>query len=247
MPLTLADEEAHHKRGAFGRGGLLCISFIFIALIGASFVTFGQSSSRAVPGSKVQFQNANRNPRYFPAGAFNDNLDISEFVANLFAYNLRLMQEPSLLEPNQGPEAFVCRLVRLNTFGSHVSVRLSRRAGGRTGELTVTVLSNNGDLISRTTGIVAASEVTKLSGMLQETHFWSLPSKEVDESPVPLDGTAWLIECQECGNSHLVYRRNPKPSGYTDLGRYLVKELGKLDDSVVLIPDYRGHDYREHR
>ena len=48
----------------------------------------------------------------------------------------------------------------------------------------------------------------------------------------------WFLEGTRDSEYHLVYRRSPeaKPSPYTDIGRYLSKDLAKLPDSTIRIP-----------
>lgn len=52
------------------------------------------------------------------------------------------------------------------------------------------------------------------------------------------DGSYWFLEAVRHGEYHMVYRRTPelKPGRFTDIGRYLAKDLAQLDDSKIRVP-----------
>lgn len=72
---------------------------------------------------------------------------------------------------------------------------------------------------------------------VKRADFWQLPTRELPEPQIP-DGSYWYLEGVRHGDYHMVYRRDPegRPGPFTDMGRYLAKDLAQLDDSVISIP-----------
>lgn len=115
-------------------------------------------------------------------------------------------------------------------------LRLSIQSDG-SGELTTKVTSGDGVVLLNKTDKISEAEVEKFYAVAKRSNFWRLPTAEVDEVRF-LDGTRWALEAIRDGTYHIVYRRNPAPSLYTEVGRYLAKNLAKLDDSIFYIPEY---------
>ncbi|HEY6972171.1 MAG TPA: hypothetical protein VJA94_23365 [Candidatus Angelobacter sp.] len=182
-------------------------------------------------------------PGYFPADA---NLE----GAGLFTAFLRAMQEPSLLELAKKPHTVSYRFTWFYPFAMPVAVRLNVRADG-TAQLFTKVFSNKAKVVDSKAlvfdpctalnineiGEVPAVEAAKFTELIKKTAFWSLSM--VEPHPDVLDGDLWAIEGVRDGVYHVVIRRIPQPSGYTEIGRYLAKTLAKLDDSVIVIPEFR--------
>jgi hypothetical protein len=105
---------------------------------------------------------------------------------------------------------------------------------GESGEarLSVVVTTGEGTVVLKKTESASAQAVSGFLTILERSNFWSLPTSEVDEPPLIRDGAIWAIEGIRDGSYHIVYRRNPKPSRYTEVGRYLAKDLARLDDST---------------
>jgi hypothetical protein len=106
-----------------------------------------------------------------------------------------------------------------------------------TAELTTKVTSGDGVVLLNKTDKITEAEVEKFYQVVKRSNFWQLPSSEPEEVRF-LDGTRWALEAIHDGTYHMVYRSNPAPSLYTEVGRYLAKNLAKLDDSMVHIREY---------
>jgi len=47
-----------------------------------------------------------------------------------------------------------------------------------------------------------------------------------------------MVEGVRNGSFHYVFRRNPEITSFTEVGRDLVNNLAKIDNSVLSIPEY---------
>jgi len=172
---------------------------------------------------------------YFPEGVFNlpDGSD-NHPTEGLVKY-LRIIGEPSLLKLAENPEAHVYRLIWMGALtGRTMVLRLTIESNGAA-KLFVKETSNDGTTILNKEDNISIAAVNEFLGCVERGEFWQLSSREQRE-PLVKDGTAWFLEGARHGNYHVVYRRNPYESRFTDIGRYLAKDLAKLRDTPVGIP-----------
>jgi hypothetical protein len=165
------------------------------------------------------------NPQYFPAGAFSQGSDISNFTARWYAKHLRAMAEPSLLETSRDKKLVTYRFLWLRTFNHPISIRISIRPTG-TASLTTIVTSGKGGYEP---GIISKNEVTEISSRqlkqfyyrLDEAGFWSM--KTLDETNGGNDGAEWIFEGVRDGKYHVVSRWAPESGTYRKLCLDLVE------------------------
>jgi hypothetical protein len=161
-------------------------------------------------------------------------------VSTGLAKYLNAIAEPSLLDPAEKRVIHAYRLIwRGLPSGRRVVVRLNIGADGNaTVVAKVTEGGGEGRMIFQKTNKVTAQDVHGFLEVVERDDFWSSPSAEVQDAPLAKDGTSWTVEGVRDGIYHAIYRRNPKPSPYTEIGRSLAKNLAKLDDSMLSIPEY---------
>ena len=83
---------------------------------------------------------------------------------------------------------------------------------------------------------VSAGQAQKFLQLLAMADFWSMPALE-PENPdrnrkvYVLGADTWIFEGVRSGTYHVVMRRAPVPSPFTEMVSFLTKDLAKLDDS----------------
>jgi hypothetical protein len=222
--------------------------YIRVALIGVSATILTGLALLFSCEMSAQTSTSERNTRgsqtpapalYFPPHVFDPvRPERGDAIAEWFAGYLRKMDEPSLYA-DEGQKALRCfRFIRISPLGTEVVVRLSVAVDGA--KLTAKVARGDGTLLLERHSDVDSAELEHLAQLLQDSRFWSLPSAEPPEQPQMMDGEIWLIEAVDTKPYHGVFRNNPKPSRYTEIGRFLAKSLAKVDDSIIKVPEYTG-------
>lgn len=164
-------------------------------------------------------------PFYFPP-----DLPMSSF----FSQYLGFVGEPSLLETSKNTSVVSYRLSWLGgQTGRVVAVRLIVNSDGG-GEVISEVVSGSPSVVRKGSNVVSASDIQRFLQLVEDGKFWSLRSTEQSRGH-ELDGTFWIVEGVRNGSYRCVYRRSPdeKPSQFSEIGRYLAKDLAKLDDSTI--------------
>jgi len=164
--------------------------------------------------------------------------------AAVLALILHSLDEPSLLEASK--EASV-RSFRVSYFSNvplnEIAVHLVVNSDGG-GQIT-SAISRDGKRVKRTANSLSATDVEKFLQLVDKVGFWLMASIEKTEPKTDqaghttyvLDGSWWMVEGVRDGSFHYVYRRNPRPSPFTEIAHYVEKDLAKLDDSVIPIPN----------
>jgi hypothetical protein len=175
---------------------------------------------------------------YFPAGTPD---------AAFFASYLSFVGEPSLLDVANDKRVTSFRIDWLSSqHGQVVMVRLTLKDEGDA-TITSVIVSGSPTVVRRTKDNVSAADVEKFLRVVDRARFWSLPTipgpkEDYRGDPghrvVVFDAEAWLIEGVRNGSYHAAFRTVAEPSFFTDIGRYLMKDLAKLDDSFISIPKY---------
>jgi hypothetical protein len=154
---------------------------------------------------------------------------------------MRGFAEPSLFEIAKDAGAISFRVSYFSPVPvREIAVRLVVNADG-SGQVTSAVSSGTATEVQRTKNNVAIADVDKFLRLVEEVGFWSMASTDDTEQktdkagrkPYVMDGGWLMVEGVQRGSFHHVFRRNPNPSPVTGIGRYLTKDLAKLDDSVV--------------
>lgn len=97
------------------------------------------------------------------------------------------------------------------------------------------IFSGDRQLVLQKMDAVPRSDLTNFMETVKQSNFWQLPGTEPQEGPLVKDGSVWTIEGAEGASYHIVRRRNPKPSRFTDIARCL-RDFAQLSDSVVFMP-----------
>lgn len=174
------------------------------------------------------------------AGAyFQPGTPDGEFLASY----LNLGGEPSLFEAVRDSRLESYRLTWISSTGRLVAVRLAVKSDG-SGEFVCQVASGSPIAVRKSRGEVSSIAVQTFLGLADKASFWSMRSiairPETDTQPkiTAIDGTTWLLEGVRSGSYHYVHRRSPDPSFFTEVGRYLAKDIAGLKDSDVFIATY---------
>ncbi len=176
---------------------------------------------------------------YFPPGTFKKpDGSPDDSLANVLALYLRQIGEPPLLRSDSSSEPHAYRL-HWTGFpgGKTVVIRLQIDSLGTAKTFAKKTRFDETNLLLSKEASVPAEAVNRFLECVKKADFWQLPAREEPE-PQPLDGSYWYLEGVRHGDYHMVYRRDPegRPGPFTDMGRYLAKDLAQLDDSVINIP-----------
>src|SRR5271156_242296 len=217
-------------------------SLWFLVVAGFTLLSCPQGSGQSAPsaGSATTLNEYRENGlAYFPAGTFKkpDGSPDDDW-ADSWAWYLRGRGEPPLLRSTENSQAQAYRLTIIGFPGARTWIfRLQIEKNG-TGRLfaKATPFDGTNFLLNRDDAISAA-DVNGFLESVKRAEFWQLPTREKPELDMP-DGSYWFLEGTRQGEYHMVYRRSPevKPSPYTDIGRYLSKDLANLPDSIIRIP-----------
>jgi hypothetical protein len=176
---------------------------------------------------------------YFPAGTFNmpDGSPDKNSWSSLALY-LRGIGEPPLPGSADSSDAQEYRFIRIGfPTAKTLVVRLLIGSDG-TAKLFAKQTPFNGTTFLLNEELsVSVESVNGFLACAKRAEFWQIPTREIVEQRIT-DGSYWFVEATRRGDYHMVYRRAPElhPNSFTDIGRYLAKDLAHLPDSVVTIP-----------
>jgi hypothetical protein len=121
------------------------------------------------------------------------------------------MKEPSLLELSRDPQALQYRFLYLRTFHHPIAVRRIVNTDG-TGTFISKELSGAGAyepghlIWNRRTQRRSTDVRDAFLDYLEKIDFWSLPTDDVPDDTVILDGAQWVLEAAKSGNYQVVQR-----------------------------------------
>jgi len=121
--------------------------------------------------------------------------------------------------------------------GKTVVVRLEIHSDGAADLFAKQTRFDGTDLLVDKKDSISIAAADGFLDCLNRGDFWHQLARESPEPEMP-DGSFWYFEGARRGEYHLVYRRTPelKPGPFTDIGRYLAKDLARLPDSIIRIP-----------
>ncbi len=184
-------------------------------------------------------QSTSDRPVYLPPG---------QTDASIFSVILPSLSEPSLLEAAKDTSVHSFRVSYFSPVPTReIAVRLVVNADG-SGQITSAVSSGAETGVKRTKNSVSNADVDKFLQLVEKAGFWSMSSNEDTEQKDAAgrklyvhDGSFWMVEGVRNGSFHYVFRRNPKPSPFTEIGCYLADRLAKSDDSVISVRRCTSH------
>jgi hypothetical protein len=167
---------------------------------------------------------------YFPTNALGDDSWGDQFKAKWYSQELKVLEEPSLLDQTKNPSSESYRFLWLRSFNHPVAIRLDIRADG-IGILTTKVANGTGGfrpghLVENTSRPITREQTQAFLARLQKVSFWSLPSHVNDQTGT--DGSQWIIEGVKEGKYHLADRWSPDKGPVRDLGVHLAVGLAHM-------------------
>jgi hypothetical protein len=167
---------------------------------------------------------------YFPLNALGIDSWADQFKAKWYSQELKVLEEPSLLEQSKTPSCESYRFLWLRSFHHPVVIRLDIRADG-IGVLTTKVASGTGGfkpghLVENTSRPLTREQTQAFLGRLERVSFWSLPSHVDDQNGT--DGSQWVIEGVREGKYHLADRWSPDNGPVRELGINLAVGLANM-------------------
>jgi hypothetical protein len=209
----------------------LRLRFFAVTLCMTTLLFLGVGSQQGRTQDSTQASNA---PVYLPPG----NPDTS-----ILTWFLSSLGEPSLLEAAKDPSILSYRLSYFTPVATRaIVVRVVVNADG-SGQITTATWSS-GKLAEskRAKDTVSAADVKQFLQLVEQVEFWSMPSTEQKNNGgrtmYVLDGSWCMIEGARNGSFHYALRRSLQPDPFTQLARHLAKNLAKIDNSVISIPEY---------
>jgi hypothetical protein len=202
-----------------------------------SFLAFGVAAIILLLGSKsrptLSQQKDSGSDRYFPETAIGG-------IGGLFTDFLGSAGEPSLVAiAHDDPKGLSYRL----DWTGIPSLRLLvvRLSFGSESKPEITILEGRlrSTEFHKTQLEPLSDDAAKFMQLVEKSDFWSMPSLEPQNTqpdgrgPYKMDGDMWLFEGARNGSYHVAYRHSPDPGPFTQMIRFLVKDLAKLDDAWI--------------
>lgn len=214
----------HCNRPGITQSIVLCATFLLFA---------SQCPGQGVPQNPPA--SANKANIYFPQDAINGFSDFYSSYLNYFG-------EPSLLAAAQDPRAHSYRLDW--TAAQHWHVLMLRLSLNPDGSAKLTCLEQSKEEpgkpaeVRRSELSPSNADVQRFLQLVGEAGFWSMPALEQDNSTPSLkayktDASPWVFEGVRDGHYHVVLRFSPESSPFTDMVRFLAKEIAKLDEPAI--------------
>src|SRR5277367_1228431 len=172
---------------------------------------------------------------YFPSGSVGGS-------SAVFTTFLRSVGETSLVAAAQDPNSLCYRFDwAAGQTGKFLAVRLSVNPDGSAEVTSIVVRYGNPPVINRTQQYVSNADVNIFLELVDKSDFWSISDIEkanpdLHGGSYTFDGDAWVFEGVRNGRYHVQLRRAPKSSRFTDLARFLAKDIANLDESVIPHP-----------
>lgn len=169
---------------------------------------------------------------FFPRQVFSENSQADQFAADWYSAELRILQEPSLLQMTKTPAAESYRFLWLRTFHHPVAIRLDLRSDG-TGILTTKVANGpagfyykDRHLLEDISRPLPRNQTQLFLGRLHNIDFWHLQGHVNDGTGN--DGAEWIIEGVKNGSYRVVNRWSPREGAVRDLGLTFVFGLAQM-------------------
>lgn len=176
---------------------------------------------------------------YFPPGTFaKPDGSPDDSRADVLALYLHDIGEPPLVRSDNNSEAHAYRLIwTAFPAGKTVVLRLQVDSQGTARIFAKQTPFDGTNLLLDNEKNISIEGVNRFLECVKRGDFWQLPTREQHEPQVN-DGSYWVLEGVRDGNYHLVYRRAPErhPGPFTNIGRYLAKDLAQLGDFVNIPP-----------
>jgi hypothetical protein len=199
------------------------------------FAASAQDTPLVTPPSASQLGRHSSDSGYFPEGVFNSPDGSDNHPTEGLVNYLQTIGEPSLLKLTEVSGVQVYRLIWMGSLtGKTVVLRLAIVSNGAA-KLFITETAYDGTIVLKKEDSISAATANAFVERIKIGDFWQLPTRERTER-LTKDGTAWIFEGVRRDDYHVVYRRNPEPGRFTDIGRYLAKDMAQLGDSTIKIP-----------
>jgi hypothetical protein len=208
----------------------LRLRFFAVALCMTTLLLLGVDPQQGRTQDSTQASHA---PVYLPPGNPEASI-LTSFLASL--------GEPSLLEVAKDSGVLSYRLSYFSPMPTRaIVVRLVVNSDG-SGQISSATSSGKLAEFKRAKDTVSAADVKQLLQLVEQVEFWSMPSTEQknnrSRNMYVLDGSWCMIEGARDGSFHFALRRSLRPGPFTQLARSLAKDLAKIDNSVISIPQY---------
>jgi hypothetical protein len=153
----------------------------------------------------------------------------------VFPLVLYSLGEPSLFQMAKDVSGLSYRVSYMSSVPTRCVAARLVVSGDGTGQITTASSACKRTPVERTKSSASAADVEKFLRLIDNTQFWTMPStsneRKTDASGhevIVLDGADWMIEGLRNGSFHFVYRSNPEASPFTEVGRFLARDLAKL-------------------
>jgi hypothetical protein len=215
-----------------------------VAMFAVGYATFQtpttpeQKSSAGLPPAIEKGLREN-GESYFPAGTFRAaDGSPNDRSYDSVAWHLHGIEEPPLLDlaNRSGGQAY--RLIWLGfPAAKTIVLRLEIGPDGAAKLFVKQAPFGKATLVVDREESIPIAAANGFLECVKNADFWQMPTNVYPE-PKVADGSYWYLEGAIKGKYHMVYRRVPElhPDRFTDIGRYLAKDLGGLEDSVISIP-----------
>jgi hypothetical protein len=166
--------------------------------------------------------------KYFPDSSLDLRRD--HFKSDWYSVQLDALQEPSLYQMANTPNAESYRFLWLRSFNNPIAVRLDPKPDG-TSVLTTKVASGAGGfrpgvLTENSSHLLTREQTKAFLSKVTEVGFWDAPNPVNDQRGT--DGSQWIIEGVKGNHYHVVDRWSPTNGVARQLGLLLALDLAKI-------------------
>jgi hypothetical protein len=166
---------------------------------------------------------------YFPKGAFAENRDGNDILAEWFSTALSNLKEPALYQQHRAASARSYRFLWLRAFNHPICTRLDISGDG-IGMLTLKILSgaggNSGRLIESRRRPITKEVSKRFAESVTSLGFWKMNSKAWNQRGT--DGAEWILEGAADGQYHIVADWSPEDGAVRTLGLQLMLDIAQM-------------------
>lgn len=168
---------------------------------------------------------------YFPRGT-------TDPFADFYSAYLAYVGEPSFLAQDANATSYRLMCIDCQTPNLLV-LRISVKSNGTAAVSSILATldaSGKPTVGDRAQYAANAADVNHFLRCVEKAAFWSMPTSDRENSKTAkMDAAAsrWVFEGASKGNYHVVFREGPEEGPFTEMGRFLAKDLAKLSDAAV--------------
>jgi hypothetical protein len=170
--------------------------------------------------------------QFFPKKSFGADPQLDRFITDWYSNELKILEEPSLLQLSKTPSAESYRFLWLRTFHHPIAIRLELRNDG-IGILSTKVATGSSGFpqkgahpLENISRPLTREQTQSFLERINRVGFWTVQKESEDQGGE--DGAEWIIEGVKQGNYRVVRRWSPTEGPVHELGLTFVFGLAQM-------------------